>query len=273
MLTFFYHVNIKTYIIITVHILVNAAFHTVAPQAARDAQEPGPPDDCVFPPSWGERVYRDDAESADDPDITLGELLLLYFEWMTAHKVTDACARAVYNLLKCLLPEDSNAGSWALSQKLLKQVCESRTETIDICPNDCIAYIDCRHPKLAHYQHAHRTWCPSCGSDRRVTVGGKTRATKTAYFFPVGPYIRDLYRDKSLGPLLAWDTGHYPPGHVSKSRRFHTKVVLRRTRFQPEPCDVCSCRVHEYALPRAHLRTSSSPHTGCGKPSPELGAS
>lgn len=62
-------------------------------------------------------VYK--ADSAN-PDITLGELLLVYFEWMSVHKVTDAAVKAVYNLLLLLLPADTNAGSWSLSKKLLK---------------------------------------------------------------------------------------------------------------------------------------------------------
>jgi hypothetical protein len=34
---------------------------------------------------WHEKVYKDDSVN---PDITLGELLLMYFEWMSVHQVT-----------------------------------------------------------------------------------------------------------------------------------------------------------------------------------------
>jgi len=34
---------------------------------------------------WHDKVYNDDSTN---PDITLGELLLVYFEWMSVHKVT-----------------------------------------------------------------------------------------------------------------------------------------------------------------------------------------
>jgi hypothetical protein len=33
---------------------------------------------------WNEMVYTEDSTN---PDITLGELLLVYFEWMSVHKV------------------------------------------------------------------------------------------------------------------------------------------------------------------------------------------
>ena len=34
---------------------------------------------------WNDTVYNEDCEN---PDITLGEMLLLYFEWMSVHKVS-----------------------------------------------------------------------------------------------------------------------------------------------------------------------------------------
>ena len=33
---------------------------------------------------WHEQVYKEDSVN---PDITLGELLLMYFEWMSVHQV------------------------------------------------------------------------------------------------------------------------------------------------------------------------------------------
>jgi hypothetical protein len=38
----------------------------------------------VWTQGWDEQVYKDDSVP---PDISLGELLLLYFEWMSVHKV------------------------------------------------------------------------------------------------------------------------------------------------------------------------------------------
>ena len=34
---------------------------------------------------WHEKVYQEDSVN---PDITLGEMLLMYFEWMSVHQVT-----------------------------------------------------------------------------------------------------------------------------------------------------------------------------------------
>jgi hypothetical protein len=171
---------------------------------------------------WHDTVYNEDSAN---PDITLGELLLVYFEWMSVHKVTDASAKAVYDLLLLLMPADNNAGSWALSKQLLKKVCKTRVRKIETCPNDHVAYIDCKHPKLSHYQHSHRTCCPVCGADRILTrADGKERAAKTIYHLPIGPWLRDLFRDVDVAPFLASDYAEQPPGHVTKSRGWHEKV-------------------------------------------------
>jgi hypothetical protein len=140
-------------------------------------------------------------------------------------QVTDACAKAVYGLLLTLLPKESNAGSWALSKSMLLKVCESRVRKIETCPNDHIAFINCKHPKLSHYQHAHRTSCPTCGADRWVTLpNGKTRAAKTVYHLPVGPWLRDLFRASDIAAFLDSSKGTYPKGHVTRSSGWHDKV-------------------------------------------------
>jgi hypothetical protein len=53
-------------------------------------------------PTWDDPVFPQDEPA---PDIILGELLLMYFEWMGSHKVTDACAKAAYTLLSTLMPK------------------------------------------------------------------------------------------------------------------------------------------------------------------------
>jgi hypothetical protein len=43
---------------------------------------------------WQDKVYSDESVN---PDITLGELLLVYFEWMSVHKVLAAtCCFPLY---------------------------------------------------------------------------------------------------------------------------------------------------------------------------------
>jgi hypothetical protein len=72
----------------------------------------------------------------------------MFFEWMNAHKVTDACAKSVYTLLSTLLPADANGGSWAGAQKLLKAIYDRSVVSVQLCPNDCVAFYNCKHPKV-----------------------------------------------------------------------------------------------------------------------------
>jgi hypothetical protein len=163
-----------------------------APMADPNADDVHMPDSMADPiadavPTWADPVYPNNG--ARPPDIILGELMLMYFEWMGTHKVTDACAKAVYTLLHTLLPEDSNSGTWGTARKMLDAIYKQTVQTIEICPNDCIAYYDCKHPTMQHYKHAHRTHCPTCGSDRHlVDADGNRRAAKTGYYLPCGTY-------------------------------------------------------------------------------------
>lgn len=113
-------------------------------EVVEHAPEPEPAGFAV--PGWDEPIYQD----TDDPpdDILLGELVLMFFEWMHAHKVTDACAKSIYTLLSTLLPKNSNAGSWNTAKALLDSIYDRSVVAIEICPNDCIAFYDCKHPKV-----------------------------------------------------------------------------------------------------------------------------
>jgi hypothetical protein len=195
-----------------------------AAEADAPAAEPMPDPIADAVPTWSDVVYPPDGEKP--PDIILGELLLMYFEWMNTHKVTDACAKAAYTLLTTLLPADANSGNWATARKMLKAIYEQTVQAIELCPNDCIAYYDCKHPSMKHYKHARRTSCPTCGADRHLTdKDGATRAAKTGYYLPCGTWFRDLFKVEGLGEHLSQHAASSrPPGHASRSRGWHKKV-------------------------------------------------
>ena len=132
-------------------------------------------------PGWYNRVYSEEEDLAP-PDILLAELVALFTEWMFAFKVKDTCAKAVYLLLKTLLPENANIGTWPRLKRLLEAVTDSTSIEIDLCPNDCIAFYDCKHPKLAFHKHAHRTYCLVCGANRYITLDGLKRSVKRGFY-------------------------------------------------------------------------------------------
>lgn len=80
--------------------------------------------ETIFP-TWHDSVYGAEVAQTgaeDEPELLLAELITLFTEWMTAFKVTDACAKAAYTMLQTLLPPDSNSGNWASLKKLLVAV-------------------------------------------------------------------------------------------------------------------------------------------------------
>ena len=119
------------------------------------------------------------------PDILLGELLLYYFEWMSTQKVTDACSKNVYNLLHLLLPADADTPKWSRLKTMLEHVFNQNVIAVDICPNDCISYVDAKHPSLSDYKHSHRTKCNKCGEARFININGKKVPAKRGYYFPM----------------------------------------------------------------------------------------
>lgn len=176
-------------------------------------------------PTWDDPIFPENG--APPPDIVLGELMLMYFEWMGTTKVADAAAKGAYQIMKVLMPSDANGGSWGTTQKMLQAIYDNTVVAVDICPNDCIAFYDCKHPKMKHYQHANRNWCPHCGADRILTdVKGETRSAKQGYYLPCGTWFRDLYKIDGMGPELSQGAaGRRPPGHVAKSRGWNKKVI------------------------------------------------
>ena len=176
-------------------------------------------------PTWYKQIYKEDNGSEEGSDIILAELIALYSEWMFAYKVTDACAKAAYKMFQTLVPPSSNIGSWPELKKALEYLNQEACVEIDLCPNDCIAFIDCKHPKLAHYKHAHRDWCPVCGADRRLTVNGQIRSAKKGYYFPMAKHLQGLFDSEELVDLLPWDAGESRSGSIKRSYGWHKKVV------------------------------------------------
>jgi hypothetical protein len=182
-----------------------------------------PPLDPMFA-DWGEQLMEADPDQT--PGTLLGELLLYYFEWMAAHKVTDASARAVHGLLRLLLPKNNSFPAWTTLKNMLEQVHKNYVIIVDLCPNNCIAYWDPKHAKLAASRHSHRTKCPKCSLCRFVTdATGETRTVKVGYYFPIDNWMFSMFKDPDLQPNIDHDCGEFPPGHTRRSHGFHAKVT------------------------------------------------
>ena len=45
-------------------------------------------------------------------------------------------------------PYAAAGGSWAGAQKLLKAIYDRSVVSVQLCPNDCVAFYNCKHPKV-----------------------------------------------------------------------------------------------------------------------------
>lgn len=149
----------------------------------------------------------------------VGELVMTYYEWMSTHKVTDACAKAVHSILVSVLPKQCNLPSWWKIKGLVDSVYDNNVVSVDVCPNDCIAYYDATHPSLAHYKHAHRKWCPVCGASRHV----EGIAAKVAYYFPLDSFLASVFagRNTSHRCVPAFSAHGIPHGTHKCMRTTH----------------------------------------------------
>ena len=187
---------------------------------------------------WEEKVVSDDEDSDADPlgleeegknvgkgKLSSSEIVLLFLDWMSAHKITDSAAKALWALLCILLPVDVKMPGFVHIKSILTKAEGRYCKRYDICPNDCVAYYDSQH-LATPYRHAHRFSCPVCGQSRYVTdpKDGNLRPAKTVFFFPLAPYIRSLYSRPELVPHLLHDGDAVPNGHVQRSRGFHAKI-------------------------------------------------
>jgi hypothetical protein len=199
--------------------------------ASDDNMEEAPEVNDVFSDKafngWEEDLMSDDGPPEK---VLVGELLLTYFEWMCVHKVTNECARAVHTMLSLLVPPNaSRLPEWSDINRMLDTVYKHVVVEVDLCPNDCIAFVNAQHPVLveAGFMHGHRTACPKCGAARykRKLEGGKQVAVKRGYYFPVDQFVSSIFRDTQTECHRQHNTGTFPPGHVRRSKGFYEKVT------------------------------------------------
>jgi hypothetical protein len=192
-------------------------------------------DTCFFD-MWEKRLNVNDE---NDDGAQLGELLIMYFDWMTSHKVTLTCARGVHALLTLMVPKATTSmpQKYATINSMLTAVYNHNVQVVHLCPNDCIAYWDATHPKLlveddsipalaSGYKHAHRNFCPKCLAERYITVNGVQVPAKKGYFFDPDNYLTGIFRDVDAAktPYRSRGFGMHQPGHTAHSHGYYRKM-------------------------------------------------
>jgi ssDNA-binding Zn-finger/Zn-ribbon topoisomerase 1 len=170
-----------------------------------------------FYDDWGEDMTN---------GVLLGELLLFYFEWFARNRVKKVCARQMHAMLSMLLPtETADLMKWSKITSMMQHVYDHNVQTVDLCPNDCIAYVNCKHETLKGYQHKHRTKCPKCNTNRHIVVKGKKRAAKVGFYFPLNGYLCNIFKSDDLAEFAKNDVGKFPSGHTRHSAGWYEKVT------------------------------------------------
>jgi hypothetical protein len=107
----------------------------------------------------------------------------------------------------------------------LEKVYKNNVKSVDLCPNDCIAFYDAKHPAYKDYEHDHRDKCPVCDAKRYLTnAKGEQVAAKVAYYFPMDEWLFSNLKQPSLDEYRDNDIGDFPSGHTRHSRGWHEKV-------------------------------------------------
>ena len=135
--------------------------------------------------------------TSDKVGLTIVGVVVTMFAWIAKNKGTDSMATDMWDVLRVLLPELTCIGTFHRMQKFLRVHMLNTLEMIDVCVNSCIGYFDCQAPELIQYKHSHRTYCPVCG-DARYLPGGEKKARKIFYYFPLRPWLQDLFRYTTL---------------------------------------------------------------------------
>ena len=160
--------------------------------------------------------------------LTARQIMMLLLDWMASHKATDESTRSVWRIVQACMPQDVVLPTFESIRQALRRQEHEFVERVEVCPNDCVAYVDTTHlPPPFAMKHAHRTKCPVCGERRHVKDprSGKRVPAKVVMHFPLKRYIRSLFRRPDLVPHLYLDCGNRAEGHVSRSRGFRRKVT------------------------------------------------
>ena len=98
-------------------------------------------------------------------ELTSAEITVLLLDWMCTHKETDASAEHMWTIVQMMLPGEVSIQTWHQVKRILNRAQTKFVIRIEMCPNDCVVFWNSKH-LTKPYRHAHRRFCPVCGSPR-----------------------------------------------------------------------------------------------------------
>jgi hypothetical protein len=172
------------------------------------------PSDYIRPPT----------EDEPDPP-TLQEVLLTVTDWYAAHKQTFTATNDLMSILRLVVPPGTTVGTFSMLRTILQQHRMETSKQYDACPKGCIVYHDFTGV-LQEHQFASLSACPYCSAPRYVGI--PPVSSHRAYFFPIGPYLRDMFDQEDLlkGGYLDNRPGKDTPDTSIKWSRGYASKVL-----------------------------------------------
>ena len=178
--------------------------------------------------------------------VTFGEVLLSMMDLVAAHKLTNAAASDVWNLLGSVVPEGTDVGTFSLAEIILRAHMKdalvvnhrqrhththahTRPQVVPVCINDCVAFYDFQSPALQSMQNSQLDECPRCQASRYVVCPIKRtrKDAKVMYYLPSYHYWQYLFGQPEVVMNLFNDRSCvlYPPGSVRSSGGYYRKVT------------------------------------------------
>ena len=136
---------------------------------------------------------------------SVGELVLMLVDYISAHKLTQAAADDCWNLLRMACPPDKRPRAYSMVRGLVQRHLAHTLVKVDICINGCVAFHNCTSAKLAHYQYYDLDECPNprCGASRWVRKKGKRVAARVLWWLPSKYYWRYMFSQPELVSRIA----------------------------------------------------------------------
>jgi hypothetical protein len=122
--------------------------------------------------------------------MTSNDAVSLALAFVTKHKISMLAREGLFQLLKKIVPRESEhrMPSWSDVQRTLFLTSEKEIK-YDCCENDCIIYYD---SYLQNTQYADLTQCPVCNA-ARYSPGGSPAKVSTIQFIQLTLYTRRMF--------------------------------------------------------------------------------
>ena len=138
-----------------------------APPAEPPDERDCPLDDLNIP------LLPDGATEAEQAArLTVAEVALRMLDWMGDHKSTWTQAEGCWDMLKTMLPVETELCVFSRVKAILVAHLDGRLKKVEVCPCGYTVYCNTKSAAFAShkYKNAHRTCCPriQCGLSRTL---------------------------------------------------------------------------------------------------------